>query len=212
MGRYTSVQAFGDNNPNMRAVPFDQAVGASTASASELNSTSAAAGPGADAPAADLGKQAGHVRTEKIHNPYGSVAGASSSDFHTYRAARSREMARLAGMDEDEEKRAGVQAWAERQVAREEECERKTERNRRRRKQLKANKDKKRKGAFEDRPEEEGEDPDDEFGDYVPQEEPEPEKKKGKKGAAEGGEGGAKVKNDGSFLAVMMAKKKQAKA
>lgn len=56
MGRYTTVQAFADNSGSMRAVSYDQAVGAS-----------------ASAPAAK-----GPVRTEKVENPYGSTAGAGS--------------------------------------------------------------------------------------------------------------------------------------
>lgn len=58
----------------MRAVSYDQAVG-SAASAQ---------------PAADRGP----VITEKVDNPYGSTAGAGSGEFHVYRHARAREMAR----------------------------------------------------------------------------------------------------------------------
>lgn len=43
------------------------------------------------------------VTTEKIDNPYGSVAGAGSGDFHVYRHARSREMERWKKLDEVEE-------------------------------------------------------------------------------------------------------------
>ena len=74
-----------------------------------------AAGTGAtDAPAAGISKegadltvQAGSVKTEKINNLYGSVAGASSSDFHVYRAARARENKRLEAMDEEVRGRGG---------------------------------------------------------------------------------------------------------
>jgi hypothetical protein len=78
MGRYTSVQAFADNNTNMRTVPYDQAVGSAT-------------------------KKEGGVKAEKVDNPYGSTAGAGSGEFHVYRHARAREMARLKQMDEDEQ-------------------------------------------------------------------------------------------------------------
>lgn len=74
MGRYTSVQAFADNSGSMRAVSYDQAVG-----------VSASAQPAADR---------GPVITEKVDNPYGSTAGAGSGEFHVYRHARAREMAR----------------------------------------------------------------------------------------------------------------------
>ena len=42
------------------------------------------------------------VKTEKVDNPYGSVAGAGSGDFHVYRHARSREMERWKKLDEEE--------------------------------------------------------------------------------------------------------------
>jgi hypothetical protein len=75
MGRYTTIQAFADNSGSMRAVAYDQAVGASASGA---------------APAAARGP----VVTEKVDNPYGSTAGAGSGEFHVYRHARAREMAR----------------------------------------------------------------------------------------------------------------------
>eukprot|EP00978_Attheya_sp_CCMP212_P003272 scaffold6777_cov51-Attheya_sp.AAC.4 len=78
MGRYTTVQAFADNNTNMRTVPYDQAVGSAA-------------------------KKEGGVKAEKVDNPYGSTAGAGSGEFHVYRHARAREMARLKQMDEDEQ-------------------------------------------------------------------------------------------------------------
>mmetsp|Transcript_17969 Transcript_17969/g.32574 ORF Transcript_17969/g.32574 Transcript_17969/m.32574 type:complete len:207 (-) Transcript_17969:322-942(-) len=78
MGRYTTVQAFADNNTNMRTVPYDQAVGSAS-------------------------KKEGGVKAEKVDNPYGSTAGAGSGEFHVYRHARAREMARLKQMDEDEQ-------------------------------------------------------------------------------------------------------------
>ena len=73
MGRYTTVQAYADNSGSMRAVSYDQATGAASASAP-----------------ADRGP----VITEKVDNPYGSTAGAGSGEFHVYRHARAREMAR----------------------------------------------------------------------------------------------------------------------
>lgn len=82
MGRYTTVQAFADNSGSMRAVSYDQAVGA------------------ASAPAAK-----GPVQTEKVENPYGSTAGAGSGEFHVYRHARAREMARWKEMHASEAER-----------------------------------------------------------------------------------------------------------
>mmetsp|Transcript_8980 Transcript_8980/g.21853 ORF Transcript_8980/g.21853 Transcript_8980/m.21853 type:complete len:226 (+) Transcript_8980:103-780(+) len=91
MGRYTTVQAYADNNPNMRAVDYAQATGTAAASSSS----------GKDAaPAATANR--GPVVTEKVDNPYGSTAGAGSGEFHVYRHARAREMARWKKINADE--------------------------------------------------------------------------------------------------------------
>jgi len=44
----------------------------------------------------------GPVKTAKVDNPYGSVAGAGSGEFHVYRHARSREMERWKKLEEEE--------------------------------------------------------------------------------------------------------------
>ena len=75
MGRYTSVQAYADNNANVRSIPYEQATGG----------------------AAGAGKKS--VVTEKVSNPYGSTAGAGSGEFHVYRHARAREAARWQELD-----------------------------------------------------------------------------------------------------------------
>ena len=80
MGRYSTVQAFADNSGSMRAVSYDQAVGASASAPSNR----------------------GPVVTEKVDNPYGSTAGAGSGEFHVYRHARAREMARWKEMHANE--------------------------------------------------------------------------------------------------------------
>lgn len=77
MGRYSSVQAYADNNANMRSIPYDQAVGSAEA-------------------------KAGPVTAEKVNNPYGSTAGAGSGDFHVYRHARAREAERWKQMNQEE--------------------------------------------------------------------------------------------------------------
>jgi Protein of unknown function (DUF1168) len=46
------------------------------------------------------------VKTEKIVNPYGSVAGANSGDFHLYRHARSREMERMKNLEESDREKS----------------------------------------------------------------------------------------------------------
>ena len=73
MGRFSTVQAYSDNNPNMRAISHSDTA-AKSANAS--------------------------LKTEKVHNPYGSTAGAGSGEFHIYRHARAREMERLKAIDE----------------------------------------------------------------------------------------------------------------
>lgn len=80
MGRYSSVQAYADNNPNMRQIQYNQ----------EAKGGASSSGSG------------GPVKTEKVVNPYGSTAGAGSGEFHVYRHARAREMARIEGMEEEE--------------------------------------------------------------------------------------------------------------
>lgn len=93
MGRYTTVQAYADNNPNMRAVDYDQATGKISDSASAV--------------VAVLPANRGPVVAEKVDNPYGSTAGAGSGEFHVYRHARAREMERWKKINADEaEKKA----------------------------------------------------------------------------------------------------------
>lgn len=78
MGRFTSVQGFADNNSNNRTITYDQAKGSN----------------------AD-GDKSQKVVTEKVVNPYGSTAGAGSGEFHIYRHARAREMARWNALDQE---------------------------------------------------------------------------------------------------------------
>lgn len=87
MGRYTSVQAFSDANPNMRKIALPDA----------------AAKPAENDKEVDLSKkQTKGVKVEKVSNLYGSVSGSCSGDFHVYRHARRREMERLKEMDDEE--------------------------------------------------------------------------------------------------------------
>lgn len=73
MGRFSSVQAFADNNQAVRQVPYEQA--------------------------AAKKDDDGFVRPEKVVNPYGSTAGAGSGEFHTYRHGRNRELQRVRQME-----------------------------------------------------------------------------------------------------------------
>lgn len=91
MGRYTTIQAYADNNPQQRVVDYAQATGTKE---------------GTDASASAAASR-GPVVHEKVDNPYGSTAGAGSGEFHVYRHARAREMARWKKINEDEaEKKA----------------------------------------------------------------------------------------------------------
>jgi hypothetical protein len=70
MGRYSTVQSYADNSQNARSTAYEQERGS------------------------------GSVKTEKVVNPYSSVAGAGSGEFHVYRHARAREQERLKRLDE----------------------------------------------------------------------------------------------------------------
>ena len=70
MGRYTSVAAYSDANPNMRKITLADATSTSVPPPSGTEPAAGAAGP-----------PKGGVKTEKIHNPYGSVAGAGEVPF-----------------------------------------------------------------------------------------------------------------------------------
>ncbi|KAL7581278.1 hypothetical protein ACA910_006047 [Epithemia clementina (nom. ined.)] len=70
MPKFSTVQAYSDNNSNVQTVSYQQAIGGE-------------------------GKKAEKAKTEKIVNAYGSTAGANSGEFHVYRQARAREMARM---------------------------------------------------------------------------------------------------------------------
>eukprot|EP00579_Thalassiosira_antarctica_P001198 CAMPEP_0201870352 /NCGR_PEP_ID=MMETSP0902-20130614/3477_1 /ASSEMBLY_ACC=CAM_ASM_000551 /TAXON_ID=420261 /ORGANISM="Thalassiosira antarctica, Strain CCMP982" /LENGTH=227 /DNA_ID=CAMNT_0048395943 /DNA_START=94 /DNA_END=777 /DNA_ORIENTATION=+ len=160
MGRYTTVQAYADNNPNMRAVDYHQATG--TAAAASTGSGSAAAAPPADR---------GHVVAEKVDNPYGSTAGAGSGEFHVYRHARAREMARWKKINEDEAE-SNAENVFQQQLAHDTNSEEaKTEKKRRKRERAKEAKRRKKNmklggvGGFAN--EEEGGDGEEEF-EYTP--------------------------------------------
>eukprot|EP00339_Tiarina_fusa_P003781 CAMPEP_0117078338 /NCGR_PEP_ID=MMETSP0472-20121206/55234_1 /TAXON_ID=693140 ORGANISM="Tiarina fusus, Strain LIS" /NCGR_SAMPLE_ID=MMETSP0472 /ASSEMBLY_ACC=CAM_ASM_000603 /LENGTH=99 /DNA_ID=CAMNT_0004805039 /DNA_START=114 /DNA_END=409 /DNA_ORIENTATION=- len=78
MGRYSSVQAYADNNSNVRSISYEEATGSKD-------------------------KKGGAVKAEKVSNPYGSTAGAGSGDFHVYRHARAREAMRWQQLDASEQ-------------------------------------------------------------------------------------------------------------
>ena len=126
MGRYSSVQAFADNNANMRSVSYEQATGQGQGQ-----------GQGASASSSADSASRGAVVTEKVHNPYGSTAGAGSGEFHTYRHARAREMARWKKINADEAEQKAQEEFT-RKVAHDSRVEEeKTEKRRRKRERAK---------------------------------------------------------------------------
>ena len=124
MGRYTTVQSYTDNNPNMRVVSYDQATGG--ANQNNTNATPAAA-----------------PRPDKVFNPYGSTAGAGSSEFHVYRHARTREMVRLAQLDEEKNKKIENEEFEKKMNEWKVEEQTRTEKNRKKRKRQKLAKERK---------------------------------------------------------------------
>jgi len=108
MGRYTTVQAYSDTNQNTRSVSYEQATGSSTA-------------------------KSGAVKAEKVDNPYGSTAGAGSGEFHVYRHARAREIARMKQLDEEEAERKADADFEKKVTSWKSEEDRKTEKRRKKR-------------------------------------------------------------------------------
>lgn len=101
MGRFTSVQAYADNNANLRKLTYEQATGVPESKADgDGGAVAAAAGSDGGGPPPLL---RGDVKTEKVINPYGSTAGAGSGEFHVYRHARAREMARWKQLDNEQQ-------------------------------------------------------------------------------------------------------------
>uniref|UniRef100_A0AAV1VM84 Uncharacterized protein n=1 Tax=Peronospora matthiolae TaxID=2874970 RepID=A0AAV1VM84_9STRA len=89
MGRYTTMQTFSDQDAQGAAVPYTAA--ATTSSPASLDASSAVS---SDA------KKDGGLRIKRVENVSGSGAGAGSGEFHTYRAARRRELERVAAMEQ----------------------------------------------------------------------------------------------------------------
>mmetsp|Transcript_37007 Transcript_37007/g.110826 ORF Transcript_37007/g.110826 Transcript_37007/m.110826 type:complete len:240 (-) Transcript_37007:193-912(-) len=108
MGRYTTVQAYSDTNQNTRSVSYEQATGSASS-------------------------KTGAVKAEKVDNPYGSTAGAGSGEFHVYRHARAREMARMKQLDEEEAEQKADAAFEEKVSSWKNEEDQKTEKRRRKR-------------------------------------------------------------------------------
>ena len=121
MGRYTTIQAYADNNPQQRVVDYAQATGQKEGTDASA-SAAAARGP---------------VVHEKVDNPYGSTAGAGSGEFHVYRHARAREMARWKKINEDEAEKKADEEFNKKLEHDTNEEARKTEKRRRKRERAK---------------------------------------------------------------------------
>lgn len=140
MGRYTTVQSYSDNNANVRAISYDQARGTSSGvggGGGTGAASGAAASAGASSGDAGSGGAGGAVRADKVYNPYGSTAGAGSGEFHIYRHARSREMARMKALDEAEETAKADHEFEQTVETWKDEEERKTAKRRKKRKREK---------------------------------------------------------------------------
>jgi len=112
MGRYSSAKAYGDNTAQMRSISYEQASGSAK-----------------DKP--------GSVTAEKVHNPYGSTAGAGSGEFHVYRHARAREAERWKQINEEEKEKMLDKEYQEKLAKNTTEEEQKIERRRRKRQRAK---------------------------------------------------------------------------
>jgi len=106
MGRYTTVQAYADNNPSMRTVLYNQTAAAASTTTTTTNSST----NNPNNPTTTTKKSS--IQTEKVDNPYGSTAGAGSGEFHTYRHSRAREMLRMQELDRCEDEENAESAWS----------------------------------------------------------------------------------------------------
>ena len=116
MGRFSSVQSYGDAKGKLGAVPYEQAAGAGGGSA----------------------VSGGGLRVPKVENVAGSTAGAGSGDFHTYRKFRRIEAARVEAMTRRHDETLAEFAFRERQSAFSEEAGERTARHAARRHAKKA--------------------------------------------------------------------------
>jgi hypothetical protein len=112
MGRYTTIQAFADNNPGMAKLPYDEAALASSKTTDEKT-----------------GNFGTGVTVEKVNNVMGSTAGAGSGEYHMYRHGRRRERERIAAMERGAEELQKHEEFESRVDAKRKECEDRTRKN-----------------------------------------------------------------------------------
>lgn len=115
MPRYSSVQTYADSNS--RAISYEQAAGSVNVGVA--------------------------LHTDKVVNPYGSVAGANSGDFHVYRHARARELERVQVLEETREEREKDLEFQRKLQEYEQEAEERTAKRRKKRQRAKQAKERK---------------------------------------------------------------------
>jgi hypothetical protein len=149
MGRYTTSQTFSDRDNNA-ALPYAAAKGLESADAKNAIAgggddangglpTGFGKGNGADARAkSGGGSSSDRLEVNKVSNAYGSTAGASSGDYHLYRAHRRSELFRLEKMDSDHSAKLENEAFQLKLRQNEQEAIAQTQRraNKRKRKKL----------------------------------------------------------------------------
>lgn len=185
MGRYTSVQAYADNNANVRTISYDQATGGD-------------------------GNANKSVVTEKVSNPYGSTAGAGSGEFHVYRHARAREAARWKELDASQKESQLDEDFRDKLHQAQNEEDKKTAKRRKKRQREKEAKLRKKNlkagGILLSNNSSQGINPDTENEEftYVPLEQLESEKKKTESSKESKETKPEEIPNDGTFLERMM--------
>lgn len=212
MGRFTSVQGFADNNSNNRSITYDQAKG--TTDGKDNNG--------------DKGGDNKKLATEKVINPYGSTSGAGSGEFHVYRHARAREMARWNALDFEEQQKKEELDFRATLEGDQKQAETKASKNRKKRQREKEAKQRKKfmraAGIDVQKPENnntEGNEEEEEFA-YIPvaqqqQHTEQEEKKESSSKTVESSSAGPSsdnyhsIPNDGSFLEMMKRKLEEEK-
>mmetsp|Transcript_5225 Transcript_5225/g.6831 ORF Transcript_5225/g.6831 Transcript_5225/m.6831 type:complete len:197 (+) Transcript_5225:84-674(+) len=174
MPKFSTVQAYSDNNSNVQTVSYQQATGSSDGKAER-------------------------VKTDKVVNAYGSTAGANSGEFHVYRQARARELGRMEGLKSEEEERLQEKEYRLKALENQEKDEERTAKRRKKRQRQKEAKRRRhnlekaginlgpQEGEGTEHGDDDDDDDDDEFAVPAPHKEDKP----------------VEFANDGSFLEMM---------
>ncbi|CAH0489387.1 unnamed protein product [Peronospora farinosa] len=181
MGRYTTMQTFSDQDAQGAAVPY-------TSAATPYDSVDAVVPTTSDLKDTKL-------RVNRVENVSGSGAGAGSGEFHTYRAARRREMERIEVLEQRYKQNKAQQEFEATRKRKSEEFEAKVQKRAEKRRQRKERAKLKALDAVQ----EEEKTNEKEKEDSVNKEEQMPETPGGV----------AEIPNDGSFLEKMLALQKK---